>query len=275
MLLEEQENLVEETENTEQQAVEEIVDDTEAVNNDTEDVAQSTEDVEVLKYSDKDLNEIIAKRIARQENKIRKEYDRKYSKLENVLSSALGTAGVEEATEKLTDFYKRRGIQIKEDVEDLNLSEKQIEILANAEAQEIIDYGYDAIVEEVDDLANIGVDKMSKKERLIFTKLAEKRRYIEDERDLSKLGVSKDVMTDKDFVEYSKKLNPSLSTKEKYEMFLQAKPKKNIKPIGSMTNNQPNIKREYTAEEIGRLTEEELDDPVVWEAVRKFMTGEA
>lgn len=274
MLLEEQ-DLVEETENTEQQAVEQNVENTEAVNNNTEDVAQSTEDVDVLKYSDKDLNEIIAKRIARQENKIRKEYDRKYSKLENVLSSALGTSGVEEATEKLTDFYKRRGVEIKDNVEELNLSDRQIEILANAEAQEIIDYGYDAIVEEVDDLANIGIDNMSKKEKLIFTKLAEKRRYIEDEKDLSKLGVSRDVMEDKDFIEYSKKLNPSLSTKEKYEMFLEARPKKNIKPIGSMTSNQSNIKREYTAEEIGRLTEEELDDPVVWEAVRKFMTGEA
>ena len=35
------------------------------------------------------------------------------------------------------------------------------------------------------------------------------------------------------------------------------------------------VKDYYTAEEIERLTDEDLDNDAVWEAVRKSMTGQA
>ena len=59
-------------------------------------------------------------------------------------------------------------------------------------------------------------------------------------------------------------------------MYLQVKPKKKIEPMGSMKSGPSSIvKDHYTAEEIERLTDEDLDNPQVWEAVRKSMTGQA
>ena len=44
--------------------------------------------------------------------------------------------------------------------------------------------------------------------------------------------------------------------------------------MGSMKQSQGNVVKDYyTPEEIERLTEEDLDNPKVWEAVRRSMTG--
>ena len=59
-------------------------------------------------------------------------------------------------------------------------------------------------------------------------------------------------------------------------MFLKFKPKKEVKKIGSMKQGaRAKVKDYYSPEEIDRLTDEELDNPAVWEAVRKSMTGQA
>ena len=90
------------------------------------------------------------------------------------------------------------------------------------------------------------------------------------------LGINKKDIEDSEFKEFSNKLNPELSLKEKYELFLQVKPKKETKKMGSMQSGATSkVKDYYTAEEIERLTDEDLDNDAVWEAVRKSMTGQA
>jgi hypothetical protein len=52
------------------------------------------------------------------------------------------------------------------------------------------------------------------------------------------------------------------------------KPRKQIQTAGSMKSIQTKeVKDFYTEEEISRLTLEDLDNPKVWEAVRRSMTG--
>ena len=266
MFIEEQENLVEETtENVEQQTTEENVEDVEVPQEET----PTQEPVEEKKYTDKELDEILARKIAYKESRLRKEYDKKYSRLENVLTKGMQVNNLDEATRKLEDACVRKGINLDEP----KYNEKELNLIANAEADEIISYGYDEIKEEVDRLAEIGLEKMTAKDKIIFTKLANERTKLENEKDLSSIGVSKDAVEDADFKEFASKLNPSLSLKEKYEMYLKYRPKKNIETIGSMKNTQSSkVKEYYSPEEISRLTDEELDDPQVWEAVRKSMT---
>lgn len=267
MFVEEQENLVvdETTENADGQTAEENVDSVDESVNDTE----AQEPVEEKKYTDKELDEILARKIAYKESRLRKEYEKKYSRLENVLNKGLQTANIEEATQKLEDVCVKKGINLDEP----KYSEKELNIIANAEAEEIISYGYDEIKEEVDRLAEIGLEKMTAKDKIIFSKLANERTKLENEKDLSSIGVSREAVEDADFKEFAKNLNPSLSLKAKYEMYLKYKPKKNIETIGSMKNTQANkVKEYYSPEEIARLTDEDLDNPQVWEAVRKSMT---
>lgn len=277
-MFDENENLVAEaTENTEQQTVEENVEEP-TLEEATEEV-QPEEVVEEPKeelFTKEQVDEMLAKKLSRKTNKIRddirKEYEKKYSKLETVVNVGLGTNNIEEATQKLTDFYEKKGIKIPEEPK---YSERDIEVLANAEAEDIISNGdFKELEDEVDRLAEIGLDKMDQREKILFKRLAEERQRVNDEKALASIGVSKDSINDAEFKEFAEKLNPNLSTKEKYEMYLKFKPKPKVEQIGSMKNGQPNkVKDHYTAEEIKLLTDEDLANEEVWNAVRRSMTG--
>lgn len=217
----------------------------------------------------KKLDEVLAKKIARKEAKIRKEYDSKYGKLENVLRAGTGINGdIEEITDTFNNYYSENVEGYKTPTEN-RYSERETEILAKAEADDIIESGYDDIVEEVNRLANIGTDKMSAREKLIFSRLASERKRIEDEKDLASIGVTK---LDDDFKEFAKDLNPNLSMKEKYEIYTKYKPKTKVETIGSMQTSDPVTEKDYyTPEEVDKLTREELKDPKVMSAVDRSM----
>lgn len=271
----EDENLVNETENVEQQTTEENVDGVD-VGEETVDTTENeatTETPAVETFTKEQVDDMIAKKLARKEAKIRREYENKYSRLETVVNTGLGTNSIEESTSKLEEFYKRKGIDIPTAP---TYSEREAELLAQGEADDIISAGYDEVVEEVDRLANIGVENMSARDKALFSKLATYRQATEQENEVRALGISKDEINSQEFKDFSSKLNPNLSLKEKYEMYSQIKPKKETKKIGSVKSGMTSqVKDYYSPEEIERLTEEDLDDPKVWEAVRKSMTGRA
>lgn len=270
--------VVEETnENTDAQTVEEIEDTNQLEEEPVEEQEHTEEPEEQIndkKYSDEELDAIIKRKLARQESKLRREYDKKYSRLETVVNAGLGTENVEQATEKLENFYTQNGVKIPE---AHKYSEEETNLLANAEADEIIkSYTFKELVDEVDALADIGVDNMTERDKIVFMKLAKERQRQEEQKDLLSLGINKKDIEDSEFKEFSNKLNPELSLKEKYELFLQVKPKKETKKMGSMQSGATSkVKDYYTAEEIERLTDEDLDNDAVWEAVRKSMTGQA
>jgi len=263
-----EENLVNTTENVEGQTTEENVG--------VETVEQS-ETVEMPKtYTEEELNarvdELLAKKIARKEARIRKEYDKKYGKLESVLKAGTGEDDLNKLTDTFTDFYTKKGIQLPTEP---TYSENDMRVLANAEAQSIIESGFDDVVEEVDRLAELGIDNMSPREKLVFTKLAEYRQTEQDRKDLAKIGVSTSALEDNDFIEFAKKLNPSMSTKEKYEMYTQFKPKPKVEPMGSMKNNTSNdtgVKDFYTRDEALKFTKKDFDkNPALFKAVEQSM----
>lgn len=219
-------------------------------------------------FTQDQVNEMVSKRLARKEAKIRKEYARKYGRLETVVNAGLDTKNIDEAVEKLTDFYTKRGINIPNEPQ---YSDKDLEVLARDDADEIISGGYDDIVDEVDRLAQIGAENMTQRDKLVFVRLSNERKRMEDLKELATIGVNLDDLSD-DFKEYESKLNPNLSIKEKYEMYLEKQPKKEIKQIGSMKSGQAPEKEYYTDNEISKMTLDDLDKPGVWEKVRDSMT---
>ena len=267
------------TENVEEQTTEEIVESGEDESVESTDV-ENTEIVEesqkqdVKYYTEDEMNqrvdEILAKKLARKEAKIRREYEKKYGRAETVLKAGLQKDNFEDAVTELENYYKEEGVQIP----TYQYSERDTEILAKAEAEEIIDSGYDDLVEEVDRLAGIGVENMSKRDRIIFQRLAEERKKVEEERELKSLGIGKDTDTN-DFKEFSKKLNPSLSMKDKYEMYLKFKPAPKVETIGSMKNTKEKdsgVKDFYTRDEALKFTKSDFDkNPELYKAVEKSM----
>ena len=270
--MEDNKELVEEsTENVEELATEELVDG--AAEPVKEEVETEPINEPVKTYTDAEVDEIVKKKLFRQQQKLDREFNKelsKYKRAEEVLNAGLGTSNIEEATNNLSEFYQEKGIKIPEYHEQR--STHDTEVLANDDAKTIIDAGYDEIVEEVDKLAQLGIDNMSARDKIVFQKLAEERKRIEEEKEVASLGVPKEELETKEFKEFSDKYS-TLSLKQKYDLYSQIKPKKNENIMGSMKNRATSqVKEYYSPEEIAKLTEEDLNNPQIWEAVRKSQT---
>lgn len=266
-MFEENENLVTDvTENVEQQTTEENVEEVEET-----EVTDSQEEA-VETFTKEQVDEMIAKKLARREARIRKEYDKKYSRLETVVNAGLETNSIEESVEKLENFYTSKGINIPQAPKYTDIQEEK---LASIDADETIEAGYDEVVEELNRLTELGVDNMSSLEKKYFLKLNDYATAKKTEQEFRAVGLSVDEMNTQEFKDIMDSLNPNLSTKEKLDMYLRLKPKKEYKQIGSVKSGMTSqVKDHYTAEEIERMTDEELDKPGVWEAVRRSMTGQ-
>ncbi len=242
---------------------------TEQVTENTEQTAEQTPKT----YTQEEVNEIVGKRIARKEAKIRKEYDRKYGDLENVLKAGTGKESVEEMTDTFRTFYEGKGKQIPQRP---SFSDRDIEFLASKDAEEIISYGYEEVVEEVDRLAQKGAN-MTPREAALFRTLANYRLEAERGNELSQIGVTEDVYNSKEFKDFAAKFNPNTPISEVYDFYKKTtQPKKEIGTAGSLKqNNSQNtgVKDFYSPEDIERLSEKDLANPEIWAAVRRSMTG--
>lgn len=258
-MFEENKDLVTEevTENVEEQATEELVD------------GSKTEEPIAETFTREQVDEMIAKKLARKEAKIRKEYDKKYGKLENVLRAGTGEDDIDKMTDTFAEFYTKRGIQIPDTP---NISQRDMEYLAERDANEIIDSGYEEITDELNRLTDIGFDNMTASDKHIFMKLKKEADRISSENELKSIGITE--LPD-GFKEFADNLNPSLSLKEKYEIYTKYNPTKKGTPMGSMKSNtikDNGVKEKYTYEEAIKFTKEDYDRiPGLFEAVERSM----
>ena len=239
-----------------------------------ESVEQVTEPEKV--YTEEEFNrkldEVLGKKIARNNAKIRKEYEQKYGELETVLRAGTGKEDVIEIADTFRDFYEKKGIQMPMKP---SYSSKDIEILARAEADDIIKAGFDEVVEEVDRLAKIGVSNMDSREREVFKTLAEYRQNTERSKELSKIGVTKEEYESKEFQEFASKFNSGTSIVDIYNIYEKTKPKKEIRQPGSMKNaaeKEDTVKDFYSYEEAKKFTKKDFDrNPELFKAVERSM----
>lgn len=236
----------------------------------TENVEQTTEETPKKKYSQNEVNEIVGKRLARQEARIKKEYDRKYGDLTETLKAGTGKETVEELNDTFTQFYESKGIKINKKPD---YSDRDIETLARADANEIIQGGYEEVVEEVDRLAN--TNNLSARDRALFKILAEHRQNAERSNELAKFGITEDVYNSKEFKDFQSKFNPNTPIKDIYDIYNKTQPKKEFKTMGSMKNTESadsGIKDFYTPEEARRFTKKDFDNnPALFKAVENSM----
>lgn len=240
----------------------------------TEEMVEVVEQIETPEktYTQEEVNQIVGRRIARNEAKIRKEYDRKYGELENVLKAGTGKDDVTELTDEFRSFYESKGVQIPKEP---TYSAKDLEVLARAEADDIINSGYEEVVEEVDRLAGVGFDNMNAREKALFKKLAEYRQNAERGRELSKLGVTEEVYNSKDFKDFAAKFSSDTSVTEIYEIYNKTQPKKEFRVPGSMkseASDDTGVKDFYTRDEALKFTTKDFDkNPELFKAVEKSM----
>lgn len=245
---------------------------------DENDNPDSTEEKEEVKKTLKELlaenpeyqteldETIIKPRLARKD----REYQRKLSKYqdtENVLRTTLELNEDDDVNLKLRSAYEEQGIKLPEAIKP-SLSSHELEILAKSDAQEIIDEGYDVMVDEANRLAEKGYDNLNEREKIVFTTVAEKLTEEKNSRELLKLGAKKELLNDKDFIDFKNKFNSKTPIGEIYSLYNKLQPKKEVRHPGSMKNNNTqSVKDFYTPEEVKRLSPEDWEKPGVWENV--------
>ncbi len=240
-----------------------------------EKVEQTTEESPKM-YTEAEFNakldEVLGKKIARKEAKIRKEYDRKYGDLTETLRAGTGKESVEEMTDTFKQFYAKKGIKLPDKP---TYSDKDIEVLAKAEAQEIISGGFEEVVEEVDRLAEIGVENMTSKEKAVFKALAEHRQKTERGKSLAEIGVTEDVYDSAEFRDFAAKFNANTPVTDIYDIYAKTQPKKEFKTAGSMKNtvsDNSGVKDYYSPEEARRFSQSEINsNPALVKAIENSM----
>ena len=273
-----QEPVVDTTENTDAQTVEEFEEGIELT-----DTASNEEIKEVKQYTDEEIERIVNERvnsllptkIEREKRKIEKLYsDRlsKYEETESILSAGLGTKDISESNQKMRDFYKEQGIDIPA-YQRPRYSEDDEKALGELDAKKVILLGFDEMQEEANRLAEIGSDKMSPREKVMFTTLATELTYQKQKKELTKLGVKEDLLNNSEFKEFANQFNSKTPITTVYEMYAKMKPEKKIEQIGSMKNNKEPIQKDYYSnEEIAKMSPEEIRKN--WDVIRKSMTAQ-
>ena len=238
----------------------------------SENVEQTTEQTPKM-FTQEEVNEIVGKSKARTRAKVEKEYERKYGSLMDTLKAGTGKETVEEVDDTFRQFYQEKGIPINQKP---NYTAADIEVLARAEADEIIRAGYEEVVEEVERLTDIGYENMSAREKAVFKTLAEHRQQAERGQTLAQMGVGEDVYNSQQFREFAGKFNPSTPIAEIYEIYSSRQPRKEYKTMGSMKNGSSGdagVKDFYTVDEARKFTKADFDkNPALYEAVRKSMS---
>lgn len=275
-MLEEQTN---ETEKTETETADEILDGVELT--DTSDVEEFNDELEeptnekekVKLFTQEEVDNIVKRRLSRKDKEYQKTLS-KYLDTEEVLKKTIGGEDIEEVNKNLRDAYQEQGFELPEPIKP-SLSQREIEILAKADAEDIIDEGYEAMQDEANRLANIGYENMTNRERVIFTTLCDKLTIENDVRELKKLGAKEDLLDDKEFIDFRKLFVSNVPIEKIYDMYKKSEPKPKAKNPGSMKNTttQSDIKEYYTPEEAKKFTRKDYDkNPKLLEAVERSMT---
>lgn len=255
-----------ETENVETETTEEIQ---ETVDTETTELEEENSKAEekVLNFTQEKLNELIEDRVRRERNtfkrseaNIRREYEDKIADIENIIKAGFGTNNLDDGLARITELCKNKGIKIPE--RKASYSQSDLEILANYAAEEIIADGYDSVDSELKKLASKGPEKMSAREKLIFTKLNDTKKVLDAEKELVSIGVKPEILQSKEFKNFADKFTGSkFSTKEVYEMYTKYNtPKPKAKPIGSMINDNPKKEKDFISEaEYDKMSEKEIE----------------
>lgn len=261
-----------ETENVETETTEEIMDEGIALTDTTEvEETQSTEEkTEVKNLKDllksnpqyqEEFNNMMKTRLDRHTRKLESEYESKYADYkdaEAVLNAGLGTTNIKEANELMREHYRNEGVKIPDRVAPI-YSKREVEILAKAYADEIIEDGYEAMLDEADKLAQKGYNNMNEREKIIFTTISDRLNAENDRKELLKIGAKEELLNNKDFQDFRKQFNSNVPVKNIYEMYIKNnKQKPEIENPGSMKNTTSGPKNFISEEEYDKMSRAEI-----------------
>lgn len=264
------------TENVENQTTEEMDEGIELTDT-SEEVEENKETIEpeekeeVKTFTQDEVDAIVQRRLARKEREYQRELS-KYKSAEEVLKTGLEAEDISDAEDKLRKFWGEQGIKLP-DKDITGLTQEDREDQAVGRYDRLYKEGFESMEEEAEKLANKGYTNLSDYEKILFDKLAKTLTEEKNRKALLEIGAKEEILTDKSFNDFKSKFNYNVPITEIYDMYMKSNKTKTVKENpGSMKNSDVNMPKDYyTPEEISKLSDEQLDDPKIWEAVRKSM----
>lgn len=233
------------------------------------------------RYTEKEfnqkLNEGITQAVARREAKLRKEHEKETRDLRNfvdIMKAGTGEDDLGRMGDGFRSFYESKG-KIIPKAQENGLTDKEIRLLAESDANELIGYGDKDVEDEYSRLVSVGYENMTPRDKALFERLAQHRIDSRNARELEKIGVGADVYNSPEFKAFSGKFTSQTPITEVYELYEKSTvPKKQVQQMGSMqstVSDKGDVKDYYSPEEIEKMSEEDLMNPKIWAAVRRSM----
>lgn len=249
----------------------EEVENTETDNNTTEEepVFDDTEEQEEKKFTQAELDEVVEKRLAREKKKLEKEYRNKtakYDELVYLTEQGIGGENLDDTLEKTRKFYSEKGIKYTPKAD-----ERDTEVLANADAEEIIEScsSTEELEKEIRKLKN--QDNLTERESIVLTKLQDNVARQKQIASLETIGASKEVYESDKFKKFANDFNKNKPIDEIYDMYMKLNSVKKTS-AGSMKSepDTKGVKEYYTFEEASKLTIDDYNkNPGLLEAVER------
>jgi hypothetical protein len=208
---------------------------------------------------------------AQAEREMKRKYE-PYEALVSLLRTATGKEDIGDITKILADYYGKQGANLPAEPQ---YSERDISALGNADAAEVIGDGLESVVSELDRLAELGVEKMTPREKVAYRALAEYRQREERSKELAALGISEEVYNSKPFQDLAAKFNRKTPIREIYDIFVKMQPQKQVQTMGSVKNtasSDDGIKDFYTPQEARKFTVADYNkNPALYKKVLECM----
>lgn len=222
-------------------------------------------------FTQEEVDGMMANRLARERSKFEQNIKREYGPLMDVLSAGTGKTNPREIAEHLRTYYQGKGATLPEQPA---FSERDIAILAQADAKEIISFGADEVKDEVARLEKLGDDGRSPKENALLRVLAEHQQAQQRRADFLEHGITEQELESTDFQALVDLCSASTPAEKICEHYRLLHPKQAIQTMGSVQNTPTDtkgIKDFYTPEDVDRLTAADYKNPKVMERVRESM----
>lgn len=240
------------------------------LNDTSEETIEETMENDVVEqpkvYTEEQYQKAIDKIIARERNK----YDKKIAPLIHTLKA--GGFENEDPTalvNELRNSYKEQGVDIPEYKD--SLSEREQKALAKIDADEVIEFGEEAMKNRFAELYNKQDRTIRETEEMYLIGQEHSKKLAR--KDLLELGANPDkVLNDSKFKEFASKMASNVPVKEIYKMYQKINGTTVEKPAsaGSVKNNE-NISSGFTQSKIDQMTPQEMakywDNPEFRKAV--------
>lgn len=245
---------------------------TETDNNTTEEepVFSDTEEQEEKKYTQAEMDEVVERRLARERRKLEKEYrnkNKKYDELAYLTGQGIGGENLDDTLEKTREFYNEKGIKYTPKVD-----ERDTEVLASADAEEIIEScnSTEELEKEIRKLK--AEDNLTERESIVLTKLQDNVARQKQIASLETIGASKEVYESDKFKKFANDFNKDKPIEDIYDMYMQLNNSAKKTSAGSMKSepDTKGVKEFYTYEEASKLTIDDYNkNPGLLEAVER------